>query len=127
MTARSGLLAQGIITGSITGTVGDPTGAVVPGADVVLSNPATGIQYKSKTKADGTFNVDNLPVGKYTVMISGAGFSALTLQNVEVDANRTQALGLEKLQTGNASETVEVSAASNLLETTESQVTTTFQ
>jgi hypothetical protein len=119
--------AQGITTGSITGTVGDPTGAILPGASVTVTLGSTNVSQKATTNSDGTFAFKNLPIGKYTVKISSPGFSDLQLQNVQVDANRIQSLGLEELQTGAATETVEVSAAKNLLETTESQVTTTFE
>ena len=117
---------QGIVTGSITGTVGDPTGAVIPGATVTLTDTTKGVKRTVSSGSDGAFSFGDLPIGSYTVMITGGGFSPLTLSNVEVDANRVQSLGLKKLVTGSANETVEVSSAANLLETSEAQVTTSF-
>ena len=117
---------QGIVTGSITGTVADPTGAVVPGATVTVTDPTKGVKRSVTSGGDGTFSFGDLAIGKYTVTINGTGFAPLTLNNVEVDANRVQSLGVEKLITGSANEIVEVSSAAALLETSESQVTTSF-
>jgi hypothetical protein len=118
--------AQGITTGSITGTVADPTGAVIPGATVLAVNPSTNDKFTSKATAAGSFSFQNLPIGTYTLTITGEGFAPLTVNNVLVTANRAIALGTEKLQTGGATSVVDVSAATNMLETTEAQVTTTF-
>jgi hypothetical protein len=118
--------AQGIITGKINGTVADPTGAVVPNATVTATLATTNAKYTAVTKADGSFTMSDLAVGIYTVTITDAGFSSKVLDNVEVSGNRTADLGIEKLEAGSATETVEVSAAQNQLETTSAQVTTTF-
>ena len=119
-------IAQGIITGSITGTAADSTGAVIPSAKVTATNTATNVTISSISGADGSFSFKDVAVGQYTIVISAADFSTLTLHNVEVDAGRVQGLGVEKLQTGSAQTEVEVSTAQNILETAQSQVTTTF-
>ena len=56
--------------GSITGTVVDPTGAVVPGASVSVINESTGLERKAATSAGGVFNMPSLDVGTYRVMVS---------------------------------------------------------
>src|SRR5271169_5155084 len=100
--ALSGALAiaQGIITGSITGTAADASGAVLPGAQIIAKNIATNQTTSAVAGGDGSFSLKDLPVGQYTLTISETGFSALTVNNVLVSASRTSALGLEALQTG---------------------------
>jgi hypothetical protein len=120
------LHAQGITTGSITGTVADPTGAVIPGATITATATATKITSTATAGKDGTFSFKDLPIGVYTVVINANGFSNLTLNNIEVSAAKQQGLGIEKLSTGSASAVVDVSDAANILETSQAQVTTTF-
>jgi hypothetical protein len=120
------LHAQGIVTGSVTGTIQDPTGAVVPGATITATNPANGATFTATASNSGGFSLSQLPVGLYNLTITSAGFSDLKVQNVAVETGKSTGLGVEKLSTGSAVETVEVSTAQNLLETVQSQVTTTF-
>src|ERR1700733_689541 len=117
---------QGIVTGTLTATVQDSTGAVIVGARITLTKTDTNTVFTAATNAQGSFSLNDLPVGIYTVKIENQGFSVLAVNDVHVDANRTQSLGIEKLVTGGTTATVEVNAAQTLLETTESQVTTTF-
>lgn len=118
--------AQGIITGSVTGTVQDKTGASLPNASIVATNAATGIQVTAEANSKGDFTINNLPVGTYTVRISAPRFDKMDIGNVIVGAGQTNGLGIKQLQIGSATETVEVSTTTNLLETVQSQVTTTF-
>ena len=85
--------AQGITTGTISGTVTDPSGAIVPNAQVVATKPDTQTQYKVTTDAQGSFSISNAAVGSYNIVVTSAGFSALTLKNVLVDANKVTDLG----------------------------------
>ncbi|MGA7156307.1 MAG: carboxypeptidase regulatory-like domain-containing protein [Acidobacteriaceae bacterium] len=118
--------AQGMNTGNISGTVADPTGAIIPGATITATADATHIVSTAKSGSDGNFSFKALPIGTYTVVIAENGFSPLTLNNVEVSSAKDEGLGVEKLNTGTAQSIVNVSAASTLLETSQSQVTTTF-
>jgi len=118
--------AQGIITGSIAGTIVDQSGAVLPSAAVVASRADTNGKYTVTTASDGTFSIKDMQVGTYVLAVTAPGFSTLTVNNVLVDSNRVNAIGKKALIAGGSSVTVEVSAASSLLETTASQVTTTF-
>src|SRR5579884_2701764 len=87
--------AQG--TGSITGVVRDNTGAVVPGAQVTVTNTGQGTQYKTTTNSDGTYLVAALSPGSYNIEITAPGFNKFTTENVilrvaekqRVDANMT--------------------------------------
>jgi hypothetical protein len=119
-------LAQGITSGTLSGTAADATGAVITGAKVTVTNPATNAVYSATTGPSGSFSFFDVPIGIYVVRIEDKGFTTLALNNVHVDANHTLDLGIQKLQPGAASVTVEVTTSENLLETTQSQISTTF-
>src|SRR5580698_6575169 len=118
--------AQGITTGSVSGTVADTSEAVIAGASITATSKATNITLKTTSGDDGAFSFKDVPIGIYTVVISESGFAGLTLNNIEVASSREQALGIQKLSPGVTEAVVEVSAAQNILETSQSQVTTTF-
>jgi len=118
--------AQGITTGSISGTVADSTGAVIAGATITATAKATNITLNATSGGDGSFSFKDVPIGTYTVVISDSGFAGLTLNNIEVVSSREQALGVQKLSPGGTEAVVEVSSAQNILETSQAQVSTTF-
>ncbi len=118
--------AQGITTGTISGTVADQTGALVPGAQLIAKNVATSAETPVVSNSKGEFTFSAVPIGTYEVKVVASGFAPLTLSSVRVTAGTATGLGFVKLKTGSAVETVEVSTSQNLLETTQSQVTTTF-
>jgi hypothetical protein len=124
--APTALKAQGITTGSISGTVADATGALIPGATITATAIDTNVTTTRTSGTNGDFVFRDVPIGKYTIVISAKGFAGLTLNNVQVDSAREQGLGVEKLNNGSAAEVVEVTAGQNLLETSQAQVTTTF-
>jgi len=76
-------------TGSVTGTVTDPTGAVVPGAGVTLVNTATNIQKSTDTNSAGTFNFDFVDIGKYNLRISAKGFADYEYDGLIVTVGQT--------------------------------------
>src|SRR5579864_4494489 len=82
--------AQGGATGAISGTVQDPSGAVVAGADVRIVNQDTGVLTRSlKTDANGLFSATLLPVGTYTVSINSAGFQEAKFTDIAVRVTET--------------------------------------
>lgn len=93
-------------SGSITGTVADPTGAVVPNAAVTVTNEGTGIERKVTTTASGVFNVPNLDVGSYRLTVTAPGFA--TYQTTGLILNSNQILnadaGLELATTATVTE-----------------------
>ena len=119
------LYAQGIVTGSVTGTIQDPTGAVVPGATITATNVGLGQSFHATSSQSGEFQLGSLPIGEYALVISHSGFADTKIGHVMIETGRITGLGIEKISVG-AVETVEVSTAQNLLETVQSQVTTTF-
>jgi len=103
-------------TGTIQGTVTDPSGAAIPGASVTATNLGTGIKTDRKTNEAGFFAITLLPAGQYTVAVTATGFEALTQTHVIVDALATVGLEL-KLQIGTANQSVTVEAAPSVLKT----------
>jgi len=126
LSAPAALLAQGITTGTIAGTVLDPTGAVLVGAHVKAVNSATGTSVTFPSGGDGSYSLRDLPIGSYTVTISANGFSDLEVGNVLVTAGGINALGKRTLIVGSNNLHVEVDAALPLLPTTEAQVSEVF-
>jgi hypothetical protein len=93
--------------GSITGTVTDSSGAVIQGASVGVHNLATGLEQTAITKADGSFNIADLPIGMYSVTFSRDGFRTEVHSQILVQGNRTTTLN-GSLQPGSVTATVTV-------------------
>jgi carboxypeptidase family protein len=79
--------AQGSFFSSLSGTVADSSGAVIPGADVKIKNNGTGAEYNTVTASDGGFTVPSLPGGTYTVTVSLMGFKTAVLNSVTANAS----------------------------------------
>ena len=110
--------AQG--TGEITGLMADPTGAVISGATVTLTNSATGEKRTTVTGSAGVYRFPELPiVGTYTLYASPKGFKALKVQGIVISVGTVMAKDL-KLEIGAASEQVTVEAGAEVVQTTES-------
>src|SRR5689334_25397892 len=75
--------------GTLSGSVLDATGAVVPGAKVTLTNSQTGVTFSLPSNAGGDFTVPQLPVGTYTVKFEKEGFRPATITGVILDASMT--------------------------------------
>ena len=116
-----GLYAQGL--SGISGTVTDPSGAVVPGAKVVATNNATGVNTETVTSSAGTYVLTDLIPGTYKVRVEAPGFAAGVLNEVHVDVSR-YTNGDVTLKTGVTTDTVEVIAQQIALETTQPQLGT---
>jgi hypothetical protein len=115
-----------ITTGSISGTVTDQTGAVVPGANVTVKGEA-GQQFTAVTKGDGVYTIPGVPAGTptYTVTITAPSFKTAVIQNVKVDV-ATPATVNAQLEPGNINETVVVASGAEVLQTETATVGTTI-
>jgi len=102
--------------GTVTGTVTDATGAAVPNAKVTLANTATGVSYDTVTTGTGAYTRPALNPGTYTVTVQAPGFQKAQQSNVIVNPGTPVAVDLI-LQVGEATQTVEVTAAAPLLQT----------
>jgi len=75
-------------TGEVRGTITDPSGALIPAAQVVLSGP-NGASRSATSGRDGTFQIGPVQPGSYTLVVNASGFAATTIENVEVAAGKT--------------------------------------
>ncbi|MBL8209145.1 MAG: TonB-dependent receptor [Bryobacterales bacterium] len=108
-------LSQTLDTG-ILGTVTDPSGAAVAGATVTITQTATAVRRGTVTAADGKYDVRYLVPGEYSVQVTASGFRAATATSLTLQINQQARLDVA-LQVGDVQQTVEVSAASPLLQT----------
>src|SRR5713226_8102637 len=111
--------------GAINGTVTDPSGAVVPNAQVKATETATSIDHNTVTTGDGQFAFQDIPLGMYKVSVTATGFAPYTVDKVEVSAGTIYTLAI-KLSVGQAAATVEVSAAALTMDTTTQTQTMTI-
>src|SRR5215471_6941668 len=116
------LLAIGLVTagtaielwaqgdrGTITGTVADPSGAVIAGASVTATNNATQASTKTTTTSSGHYTIPALPVGKYEVTVEQGGFKKYVQSGVIVEVGQTVRVDAT-LQLGETTQSVEVTA-----------------
>ncbi len=107
--------------GTVSGTVTDQAGAVVPGASVTLTNTETTVSRTTTTNGDGVYRFDAVDLGNYTVNITAANFGEVTKTNITVQANQTADVPAS-LQPGSQQVTVDVSAEAGQLLQTEAPV-----
>ena len=109
--------------GSISGTVSDSGGAVVPGAQVTLLNPATGVTLHTVTSAAGLYTFISLNPGVYQVTASQSGFASTARDKVTVSVDQVTEVNIA-LRVGAATETITVTGGVDLVEPTSSTVGT---
>ena len=76
--------AYGQVSTSLSGTVADVSGAVLPGADVVAKSDDTGTTFTAVTNDRGIFNIPGMAIGRYTVTVSLQGFKTVALSDIRV-------------------------------------------
>src|SRR3954466_1281642 len=72
--------AQGATTQTLSGTVVDASGAVIPGADIVAKHTATGVESTAVSNSEGIFSIASLQIGSYTVTVGLQGFKTVVIQ-----------------------------------------------
>jgi len=102
--------------GTITGTVADPAGAVVPNAAMELRNVETGAVYQAGASATGNYTLAQLPAGQYELSVTVPGFKKFVRKNITVDVAQTYRVDVG-LEVGSNNESVTVSEAAPLLKT----------
>jgi outer membrane receptor protein involved in Fe transport len=120
------VFGQGIVTGSISGIVLDPQGAVVAGAEVRATQQETNRVFSTTSSNGGVVALPSLPPGTYKVTVNAKGFAAYNAQNVMVAVGKDSALGSVRLNVGASSETVTVEGAAPIVESTTDQLSQTF-
>jgi hypothetical protein len=114
------------ITGTIRGTVTDPSGAVVAGATVTATNAATNVKTGTVTNQDGDYNIQFLPIGLYTITVTGSGFKTASIGPFTLEIDQIAKIDA-KLQLGNTSITVNVASdVSPILQTQDATMETTI-
>jgi hypothetical protein len=119
VTLTAAAFAQGGATGAITGTVQDPSGAVVGNAEVRITNQDTNVLERTLTTAvDGTFTAALLPVGTYAVSVKAKGFADGNFASIVVRVTETTRM-TAKLSTQSVQQHIEVEAAVQAVDTTD--------
>src|SRR5215213_7033022 len=117
--------AQGGVTSTLSGTVTDSSGAVVPGASVVVKRADTAVTSEAVTNAEGQFTIPQLNPGKYSVVVTLSGFKTATVKDVELNAGVPAGVTV-KMEVGGIEEQVVVTAGSEVIKTQASTVSTTL-
>lgn len=102
--------------GTITGTVKDPSGAILSGVRVTVANAATGFTFETRTDDAGRYTAPALRVGEYSVTAEAAGFKRVVRAGVVLQINQVAEIDLT-LELGTVTETVEVTGSAPLLQT----------
>jgi hypothetical protein len=107
--------------GTITGTVSDPTGAVVPNANIQVTNSDTSASYKVATTNTGNYTLANLPVGTYVLLVDASGFKRFERPNLVVQVAGTIRVDAV-LEVGSSTDTITVSTEAPLLKTESGEI-----
>lgn len=107
--------------GTVRGSVQDPSGALIPGANVTITNVDTGETRNQLTSSTGTFNFSNLLVSTYTAAVEMQGFKKYTRENVQVRANVVLDV-LARLEIGAITEEVSVTIGEQRVQTSSAQL-----
>jgi hypothetical protein len=114
-------IAAQVTTGDFTGRVTDQSGAAVPNVTVTAINKATGQTRSAQTNGDGDYLIPRLVPGVYDVTAEGQNFSKALAKDLELNVGMRQTVNIE-LKPGQITETVEITADANALETTRSEL-----
>ena len=107
--------------GAITGTISDPSGAVIPNAQVTLTNTDQGLTLTTATNGSGVYTFSPVRIGHYSVSVAAPGFTTTKQSNLQVAVGQQLQVNVQ-LKPGAASQTVEVTTAPPELQTSESSV-----
>ncbi len=111
-----------VLYGSIVGTVEDSSGAVVPGANITLTNTATNITREFTADEQGRYNAVSVPAGTYDMTVTQSGFRTLTRSGIVVTINNVTRANVQ-LEVGQVTDQVTVSASAAVLQTDRSDTT----
>jgi hypothetical protein len=109
--------------GTISGIVLDPSGGLIVGANVLIINNATGVEYPGKANSEGYYVVPNIPPGNYRIQVSNSGFKTIIKPDIVLHVEDALAINFT-LPIGAASEIVTVEGGAPLINTTDASVST---
>lgn len=112
-------------TGTLRGQVLDPSGAAVPGAEVVVNNNATGVETRATTTSAGTYAIPSLLPGNYRISVEAKGFKKFVKNDFTMIADQDNEANAT-LELGSTTDTVEVSSGAVQVQTTSSTLNNTF-
>jgi hypothetical protein len=113
------------VTGTLLGTIQDPTGAVVPAASVTLTNEGTNVSDKTTSSPEGFYTFPNLMPGQYSVTVEARGFKTEIAKHNQVNVEQSTRVDIS-LSPGTVNEQVTITGATPLVETTTSDLGTTI-
>jgi hypothetical protein len=122
--ATNAATSQSLTSGDITGIVTDPSGAAIPNAEVTLNNSATGATQTHTTNDRGSYRFSLMSPGAYTVSVSASNFQT-TQETASVSIGQTTTLNVQ-VQLSSATQTVEVTAGGDVVQTENADLTTSF-
>src|SRR3954451_103015 len=121
-----GVLAFGQSTSSrITGTITDPAGSSLPDATVTATNTETGVSFKTISGGQGEFAIPALPAATYRIGVAAKGFRTGIVNEVKLDAAVPATVNI-KLEVGAVTETVEVAASAEVIQSASATVSSTL-
>ncbi len=112
------------VQGVVTGTVFDPTGAVLPNASITLTNVATNVEQSGATGSDGSYRFNLVPPGIYKLSVKAPGFTEKQITDIRVEPSQTTPVNVT-LSVASATTTVEVEAQDVLVQTATAELATT--
>src|SRR5436305_3232798 len=115
-----------VTTATIVGTISDPGGAIVPGAQVTARNVDTGLTRSVVSSDDGTYRLEFLPVGKYVIEVTSAGFKKGLLSDIVLQVNATVRVDVS-LTVGQLDETVTVTETPAAVNTSTAEIGRTIE
>src|SRR5438094_3735252 len=108
---------------SLTGYITDPTKAVIADAKVIVINVDTSVRYEATTNRTGSYDLTNLPPGKYRMEVEKPGFKTVVKSDIELHLQDTVAINFEMV-IGSASQIITVEAGASMINTTNASVST---
>src|SRR5215469_14224849 len=109
------------VQGVITGTITDPSGALVPGATVTITNQGTAASQSTTTGSDGSYRFPLVPPGTYTVDVKAANFAEVRAAGIVVEASQIVPYNV-KLELAKSSQVIEVTSQAPLVQTASSDL-----
>ena len=109
-------LAYAQVTSTLSGTVTDASGGVLPGVDVVAKAEETGTTFTAVTNDHGTFSIPAMPIGRYSVTVSLQGFKQVVLSDIRLNTGTASEVSV-KLEVGQMAETITVKSGTEVVQT----------
>ena len=111
---------------NLNGTVTDPSGATVPGANVEVVAPDTGFKREATTGSSGVYSITSLPTGTYNLTVSAKGFNNFRVTNIQLSVGETRTQNAQ-LAVGSTTTMVQVQATTQALKTNNAELGTVIQ